>query len=344
MRRRFLILRSNDIAEKYLTIEALEDGLIARLSRSDCEYCIDGSGDWKPLGAENNTESINTGQILSFRGNIIPTGFGGIGTFSITKSCNIMGNSLSMLYRDDAMDIKSIRGKTYAFYRLFAGCSVIKKVSANFLPATALEYNCYDSMFYGCTSLTTAPELPVTTLANGCYSSMFYGCTSLTQAPELPATTLADSCYSSMFRGCTSLTQAPELPATTLADSCYTSMFRGCTSLTQAPELPATTLADSCYTSMLQECIRLTTAPELPATTLADYCYYSMFRGCSTLNYIKALFTTTPSSSYTLNWVLGVASTGTFVKNPDAKWDVVGDSGVPRGWTVKFDGEEDGGG
>ena len=30
---------------------------------------------------------------------------------------------------------------------------------------------------------------------NCCYSSMFYGCSSLTQAPELPATTLAYSCY-----------------------------------------------------------------------------------------------------------------------------------------------------
>ena len=55
------------------------------------------------------------------------------------------------------------------------------------------------------------------------------------------------------------------------------------------------------------------------------------------------MFITTPSSYYTGYWVRGVASTGTFVKNPDATWDVVGVSGVPEGWTVKFDGEEDGG-
>ena len=29
--------------------------------------------------------------------------------------------------------------------------------------------NCYYNLFYGCTSLTTAPELPATTLASGCY-------------------------------------------------------------------------------------------------------------------------------------------------------------------------------
>ena len=44
------------------------------------------------------------------------------------------------------------------------------------------------------------------TMASYCYNSMFYGCTSLTQAPELPATTLKDYCYNSMFYGCTSLT------------------------------------------------------------------------------------------------------------------------------------------
>ena len=64
---------------------------------------------------------------------------------------------------------------------------------------------CYDGMFYGCTSLTTAPELPATTLAVSCYNGMFYGCTSLTTAPELPATTLADYCYYYMFNGCTKI-------------------------------------------------------------------------------------------------------------------------------------------
>lgn len=43
----------------------------------------------------------------------------------------------------------------------------------------ALADFCYDSMFRGCTSLTTAPSLPATTLADSCYYSMFYGCTSV---------------------------------------------------------------------------------------------------------------------------------------------------------------------
>ena len=143
--------------------------------------------------------------------------------------------------------------------------------------------HCYQNMFFGCASLTQAPELSATTLANSCYQEMFSYCTSLTQAPELPATTLADSCYAYMFTGCASLTQAPELPATTLANSCYRNMFSECTSLTQAPELPATKVTITCYRNMFSSCTSLTQAPELPATTLADSCYQEMFYNCTSL-------------------------------------------------------------
>ena len=125
------------------------------------------------------------------------------------------------------------------------------------------------------------------------------------------------------------------LPATTLASSCYKFMFSGCTSLVNAPVLPATTLASSCYYSMFKDCTSLVNAPVLPATTLAYNCYFSMFSGCTSLNYIKAMFTTTPNTDYTDSWVYNVASSGTFVKNSAATWDVPGISGVPSGWTVE---------
>jgi hypothetical protein len=86
---------------------------------------------------------------------------------------------------------------------------------------------------------------------------------------------------------------------------------------------------------MFYGCTSLTTAPALPATTLSNYCYQSMFRKCSRLNYIKAMFTTTPSSSYTSSWVDGVSATGTFVKNSAAQWTGTGVNSVPTGWTVE---------
>ena len=167
-----------------------------------------------------------------------------------------------------------------------------------------------------------------------CGYYMFYGCTSLVSAPELPATTLADDCYKQMFESCTSLTAAPELPATTLSSSCYSHMFSNCISLTGAPALPATTLASNCYERMFGECWKLTTAPELPATKLAYYCYQLMFAGCKNLNKITCLATDI-NSSWTYNWVSNVSSTGTFIKDPNMNDWTTGTGGIPSGWTVE---------
>ena len=114
-------------------------------------------------------------------------------------------------------------------------------------------------------------------------------------------------------------------------------MFQSCTSLATVPSdlLPATILADACYDSMFNGCSLLTEAPELPATTLRTKCYQYMFNMCSSLSYIKAAFTTTPSTSYTSGWVKGVSSTGSFLKNSAATWNVTGYNGVPSGWTVE---------
>ena len=197
--------------------------------------------------------------------------------FVMTGKIAASGNIQYLL--DKTGELLSVSKSCYE--RMFFGCTSL--TTAPKLPATTLADSCYSGMFDGCSSLTTAPKLPATTLANSCYNGMFQGCTSLTTAPNLPATTLAEMCYFGMFQGCTSLTTAPSLPATTLAKSCYYAMFRECSSLTIAPSLPATTLANSCYDSMFLVCTSLTTAPELPATTLANSCYYDMFGGCSSL-------------------------------------------------------------
>ena len=172
-----------------------------------------------------------------------------------------------------------------------------------------------------------------------CYSfgDLFYEKTKLKSVSNLllPAITLTNSCYGNMFDGCTSLTAAPALPATTLARACYEAMFAHCPSLTAAPALPATTLVDYCYDNMFFGCSSLITAPDLPATTLVDYCYDSMFIGCTNLNYIKCLATDISASNCTHDWVNGVSSTGTFVKDPNMSSWTTGDDGIPSGWTVQ---------
>lgn len=292
-------------------------------------------------------------------------------TNASTCTYDVEGNIMSLIYGD------KFRGKTsfdvndylHHFRSLFENNNKLINAKNLILPATTLTERCYEKMFKGCVNLRTAPKtLPATTLTNYCYTDMFNGCTSLINTPKLPATTLADDCYYSMFEnctnltrvtsilpaktcksecyyrmfyGCTSMTIAPELPATNLSRCCYDTMFYGCTSLTSVTtKLPATTLIDYCYNSMFNGCTSLTTAPELPAKTLVSNCYQSMFSGCTNLNYVKAMFTTSLDTFYyTRDWLLNVASEGTFVMNAAADWMYdgygQGKDGVPVGWTVQ---------
>lgn len=245
------------------------------------------------------------------------------------------------------------------YRNMFYECSNLTRAPK--LPAKILTEGCYASMFAYCTSIKEfpemaatdmanmsctwmmyysgveeAPELPATNLARSCYEFMFTGCSNLKKAMTvLPATELYGSCYRGMFKDCPALTKAPKLPAMNMAGACYEGMFYN-SGLTEAPELPAMNLANLCYRSMFEGCLGLTKAPDLPATELTSWCYDSMFRGCANLNYIKADFLTLPlGRKCTENWVEGVAAEGTFVKNPEAKWDVWGVNGIPEGWTVE---------
>ena len=291
------------------------------------EYSVN-NGAWQVLGTNTVTFGGGHGSVRLRGKSSVGTNVAQI-TFGNSTPVGCSGDIRTLVDYENYDTANTSEAK---FKELFKDCTQL--TTAPDLPATTLADSCYFNMFRGCSSLTYTPELPATTLAPGCYDSMFYECTSLTEAPELPATTLAPYCYSSMFVRCTSLTQAPELPATTLTDRCYMIMFHGCTSLTQAPELPATTLTDRCYFMMFDGCTSLTQAPELPATTLAQLCYFNMFNGCTQLNYIYMMATDINAVACLYNWVLGVSSTGTFVKNSAATWDVTGADGIPEGWNV----------
>ena len=250
---------------------------------------------------------LNTGEKMYFRNDT--RRFSGSSsryiTFSPSVSSNVGGDirTLSNYLNVD----NETKPQEYMFYCLFDDNKKIVDASNLRLPYTTLAYYCYQNMFYGCTSLTTAPTLPATFLEIGCYSSTFSGCTSLTTAPELPATSLENYCYESMFQGCTSLTTAPALPVTTLENYCYRSMFQGCTSLT--------------------------TAPALPATTLVSDCYDSMFNGCSSLNKILVYANSGTTSGNIDNWLSGVAASGTFYNVGGETYTQDSASGIPTGWS-----------
>ena len=289
-----------DYSKEYLTFESLADNntITWTFTGSDpiqnvIYWSKNGTSWTSAIASTSDTPvslaTLNKGEKMYLKGENV--------TYALSKSAyshfnsdyefNVSGNIMSLIYGDNFIGQTTL-SSSYNFTGIFRS-SKVYDASNLILPATTLTKYCYRNMFYGCTSLTAAPELPATTLADICYAYMFSGCTSLTAAPELPATTLTGTyCYYNMFYGCTSLVTAPVLPATTLTSSCYAYMFEGCSSLATAPELPATTLANSCYMSMFAG-TKITAAPELPATTLADSCYRNMFYGCASLRYQPTL-------------------------------------------------------
>ena len=249
---------------------------------------------------------LNTGEKMYFRNDTrkFSNSSSKCITFSSTVSSNVGGDIRTL---SNYLDVNSeTTPQSNMFYGLFNGNKNIVDASNLRLSYTSLADYCYYQLFYGCTSLVTAPELSATTLASSCCRSMFEGCTSLTTAPALPPTTLADYCYANMFQGCTSLTSTPILPATTLVSDCYSYMFYGCTSLTIAPELPATTMKYGCYEGM--------------------------FQGCSKLKSVTVYAKDISATDCTKNWLSNVANSGTFNNMGFAPFKT-GSSGVPSGWT-----------
>ena len=248
----------HDYSKDYFTLVALENTTIdINVPDGGISYSLDGGTTWSE-GSGSFTVDVQNGEKLLLKGDVIfNQNTSGSETQFIQSAGNysIEGNIMSLSYEDDFVDKKTIQ--------------------------TLSEY---EKFFANDTKLISTENL------------------------VLPATTLTQGCYQEMFSGCTSLTTAPELPATELAEQCYMSMFSGCTSLT--------------------------TAPELPATELVEQCYENMFDGCTNLNYIKALFLTTPGTG-TIDWVSNVSVTGTFVRNENTTWNVRGANGIPEGWTVE---------
>lgn len=309
--------------------------------------------------------NVSAGDVIKLRGNNLyyATSYNDYNTFSgSTCKFSIAGNIMSLIDSTNFATLKTFSNDNNFRY-LFAGCTGLTSAEKLILPVTTLTSYCYSQMFYGCTSLRTAPALPATNLASYCYDTMFNGCSSLVTAPELPAITLVGYCYQGMFGYCTSLVTAPELPAETISQYCYNSMFNGCTSLTTAPLLPALEAHWACYSSMFQGCTSLVIAPELPATTLGYACYSNMFNGCTSLttapliaapsfygagnccfrmfyncinlNYVKCLSTNLYSTSCTQEWVYNVSPSGTFVKPSSMTSWTRGANGIPNNWTVQ---------
>ena len=211
-----------------LTIEAITAGTITVTSpKAGMQYSLNG-GDKTAVTAAAIVVAV--GDKVAFYGNGTNiTNYDGtkIGGNGDGFKCKVYGNIMSLVY-ETGFATNITLPATYTFYELFKGNEKLTDASGLLLPAMTLKTSCYDCMFMGCSSLTTAPaELPAETLADCCYYNMFGDCSQLTETPKLPATTLVISCYRYMFYNCTSLTTA--YVKTAYDDANCFNMFKNCT-------------------------------------------------------------------------------------------------------------------
>lgn len=222
---------------------------------------------------------------------------------------------------------------TTSYKCMFKNCTNLYKSPK--LPSPTVYASMYESMFSGCTHLETIDTISATSIGNSGCSHMFEGCTRLLTSVDLSnVTSMGNNAFEGMFYGCTGLSFPLPLPptTTTLSQYCYYSMFTGCTNLAYAPDLPHTTLNTYCYYYMFSGCTSLTSAPVLPATSIQGLtrCYSGMFYNCSSLSEITLEAQGTGDAAF-VDWVHGVASTGTFYNNGNISLST-GDSGIPTGW------------
>lgn len=210
----------HDYSKDYLTFEALEDGTFS-FTVNDLYYSTNNGSSWKSLAAGTETELITAGtKVLLKRTNklkISGTTYSDdyTGIFSSTGDFNISGNILSLFYTSN-----------FDEYNIFPNHP---HPTSNYGPAS--PYNC-KSLFRNCIHLINANNLVLpTNLTEYCYCDMFYGCTSLITAPVLSATTLVYHCYDSMFYDCTSLNYIKCLATDISAFDCTTDWVNNVSSI-----------------------------------------------------------------------------------------------------------------
>ena len=186
-------------------------------------------------------------------------------------SIHIDGKKITAMYWGG----QKIREAWYGGERVFSGKPV------EVMPPTPNWYDAQDWLRgrlteYG-ESYQTVKEIPfeIDTGESSNLDSMFRGCSSLTTVPDMDTSQVTD--VQSMFRGCTSLTTVPDMDTSQVTN--MLSMFDGCSSLTTAPVMDTSQATD--MRSMFRDCSSLTTVPDMDTRNVTDMS--DMFRGCSSL-------------------------------------------------------------
>lgn len=329
---------------RYATIQTLPDDMLPATSLPPHAYqgmFRDANISKMPIlyatnvGEESCREMFYMSEVQDVSNEIHFYNIEALGCFEMFFCCN------NITTPPDISGIKFVT--TESLLGMFRGCGNLVSDAIFASDITIYGSRSFQQMYNDCRSLTTVHKFEFNSkLTESCCYQMYMGCSNLVNVPEdmLTNPEWGEFAFGDMFINCTSLQNTPKFTHTTIPTGLCMSMFIGCTSLTSIPELPADYVPDYAYVNMFQRCTGITSAV-LPATTVAnENSYAGIFDGCTNLSYVKMMSLTGAGGSGTLNfgnWLNDVASTGTFVMNPNATYDVDasrGKNGIPEGWTV----------
>lgn len=164
---------------------------------------------WKYYEANTELE-LNNGDSIAFKGSLVPTQENGIGTFEVSGNFIVSGNLLELINYEQM--------RSYQFKNLFKNCTTLTDASNLILDDYTVQ-NCYEGMFYGCTSLESAPVLSSAILTLNCYKEIFYGCSSLNELNVYCAMQLGESYSYNWVYGVSSIGTFKQTPNITYTES-----------------------------------------------------------------------------------------------------------------------------
>lgn len=158
----------------------------------------------------------------------------------------------------------------------------------------------------------------------------------------LKATELAPYCYNQLLYGCNNNTRLPkELPAKTLVSNCYRYFTNG-GFYTEIPIIKAETTATySLYGTFITSNKIKSADLSFIKTIAGGSALLHTFKNCTSLSFIKIGWASW-DTSLSKEWVLNVASQGTFIIPDNAEFDpesIRGVNGIPEGWDVYTESE-----
>jgi len=165
----------------YFTYIALGNGT-CHLANSDYCYSKDLGSNWVHVTSAATEINVANGDIVLFKGTIMPQAYVGIGQFKSSAFYEVAGNIMSFLYGD------SFRRQTSwpfempdnsGFFAMFIDETTLKSAKNLILPITMISEYHYITMFRNCTLLIESPIIGANSINNGGAANMFDGCSNL---------------------------------------------------------------------------------------------------------------------------------------------------------------------